>query len=85
VEAYGVELPIVAMPYTNDRMARFPAFQESIAKLTAWGVRMIFGDEVQLFPPGVGEGHRDEFPWHLAIEALARHPWPSASRHAEIQ
>jgi phosphopantothenoylcysteine decarboxylase len=70
VEAYGLELPIVAMPYTNDRMARFPAFQESIAKLKGWGVRMIFGDQVPLFPPGEGGEHKARFPWHLALEAL---------------
>jgi phosphopantothenoylcysteine decarboxylase len=70
VEAYGLELPVVAMPYTNDRMARFPAFQESIAKLTRWGVRMIFGDQVPLFAPGQGGEHKDQFPWHLALEAL---------------
>jgi phosphopantothenoylcysteine synthetase/decarboxylase len=72
VEAYGMGLPIVAMPYTNDRMARFPAFQENIAKLSDWGIRMIYGDEVKLFPPGMGAERRHEFPWHLAIEALAR-------------
>jgi hypothetical protein len=53
-------------------MARFPAFQESITKLTGWGVRMIFGDQVPLFPPGTGGEHRDKFPWHLAIEALRK-------------
>jgi len=74
VEAYGLELPIVAMPYTNDRMARFPAFQESIAKLKGWGVRMIYGDQVPLFPPGMGGDHRHEFPWHLALEALDDNP-----------
>lgn len=69
VEAYGLELPIVAMPYTNALMARHPAFQESLDRLRRWGVRVIYGDDVvKLYPPG--ESHRVEFPWHLALEAL---------------
>lgn len=72
VEAYGMDLPIVAMPYTNDRMARFPAFQESIQKLSGWGVRMIYGEQVKLFPPKAGTENRESFPWHLALEALPR-------------
>lgn len=73
IEAYGLEVPIVAMPYTNDRMARHPAFQEGLTRLKSWGVRVIYGDQmVRLNPPRTGEEHRHDFPWHLALEALDR-------------
>lgn len=72
VEAIGLDLPIVAMPYTNNRMARHPAFGENLNRLSGWGVRVIYGDDVvKLHPPGAGEPHRGDFPWHLALEALA--------------
>lgn len=71
VEAIGLELPIVAMPYTNDRMARHPAFGANLARLSSWGVNVIYGDDVvELHPPGAGDTHRHDFPWHLALEAL---------------
>ena len=88
VEAYGLELPIVAMPYTNDRMARFPAFQESVAKLRGWGVHMIYGEQVPLFPPGKGGEHKDQFPWHLALETITRalgHDRPGRARPSATQ
>ncbi len=71
VEAYGMGKPIVAMPYTNHVMARFPAFEENVAKLRGWRVTVLYGDDViKLNPPGEGEGLRHEFPWHLGLEAL---------------
>jgi phosphopantothenoylcysteine synthetase/decarboxylase len=71
VEGLGKGLPIVAMPFTNDAMAAHPAFAENLAKLRAWGVRVLFGDDVvALHAPGTGESTADKFPWHLALAAL---------------
>jgi phosphopantothenoylcysteine synthetase/decarboxylase len=71
VEAIGLELPVIAIPYTNSAMAAHPAFDESIARLRAWGVTVLYGDDViKLHPPGTGEARLEAFPWHLAIEAL---------------
>lgn len=71
VEAQGRGLPIVAMPYTNSAMATHPAFLESVARLRAWGVTVLFGpDVVRLHPPGMGEHHLHAFPWGLALDAL---------------
>jgi phosphopantothenoylcysteine synthetase/decarboxylase len=71
VEGLGKGLPIVAMPFTNAAMAAHPAFEESIAKLRAWGVTVLYGDDVvKLHPPGTGEATADQFPWHLALDAL---------------
>jgi phosphopantothenoylcysteine synthetase/decarboxylase len=71
VEAIGLGLPIIAVPYTNAAMAAHPAFGESIARLRSWGVTLLYGDDVmKLHRPGTGQNHRETFPWHLAVEAL---------------
>jgi phosphopantothenoylcysteine synthetase/decarboxylase len=73
VEAIGKGLPIVAMPYTNEAMAAHPAFGESLRRLAAWGVTVLWGDDVmKTFAPNTGEALVDEFPWHLALAALPR-------------
>jgi phosphopantothenoylcysteine synthetase/decarboxylase len=75
VEAVGMGLPIVSLPYTNSAMAAHPAFRASMANLREWGVKVLFGDDVlRLHPPGTGEQHLDEFPWWLALDELERHP-----------
>jgi phosphopantothenoylcysteine synthetase/decarboxylase len=74
VEGYGKGIPIVLLPYTNDAMATYPVFAETIDKLRSWGFRVLFGpDVVDLHAPGAGtaEDRQDAFPWHLALEALA--------------
>jgi len=71
VEAIGLGLPMVAIPYTNSAMAAHPVFAESIARLRAWGVTVLFVDEViKLHPPGTGEVPPEPFPWHLALDVL---------------
>lgn len=81
VEGLGKGLPIVAMPYTNAAMAGHPAFGESVARLRAWGVTVLYGDDVvRLHQPGAGESRVDSVPWHLTLEALACHPRLEAAR-----
>jgi phosphopantothenoylcysteine synthetase/decarboxylase len=71
IEGQGRGLPIVAMPFTNAAMANHPAFVSSVATLRRWGITVLFGDDVvKLHPPGTSELHLDDFPWHLAVEAL---------------
>jgi phosphopantothenoylcysteine synthetase/decarboxylase len=71
IEAYGKGLPIVAFPYTNDAMARHPAFQENVIRLRGWGVRVLYGDDVLALPePGHGDANRHEYPWELAVAAV---------------
>jgi hypothetical protein len=76
IEAFGLAIPTVAVPYTNTAMAVHPAFRESLRRLRSWGVRVLFGDDVMLLPhPGSGACLAVEFPWQLALSALgpARH------------
>ena len=75
VEGVGLEVPIVALPFTNAAMAAHPAFGEGIEKLRSWGVRVLFGDDVvRLHAPGTGDRHLDGFPWQLTLDELERHP-----------
>lgn len=81
VEGQGLNLPIVAMPYTNSAMAAHPAFLAAIDRLRGWGVTVLFGpDVVRLHPPGMGDQHVDGFPWHLALSALPDGGAPRAAR-----
>lgn len=71
-EGLGKGLPIVAMPFTNAAHAAHPAFARSIGDLRAWGVRVLYGDDVMpLPPPGTGDEWVHLVPWHLALAALA--------------
>ncbi len=81
VEAQGLGVPLVAVPYTNVAMAAHPAFRAALARLSEWGVTVLFGDHVfPLHPPGSGERHLHAFPWEAALAALRdRSPATSAA------
>lgn len=84
VESYGLGLPTIAVPYTNNAMAAHPTVHESVARLRSWGVDVLFGDGVvTLHPPGTGEQHRGSFPWRTVLDRL-RLRW-SASLGAESE
>jgi phosphopantothenoylcysteine synthetase/decarboxylase len=75
VEGVGKGLPIVAVPFTNEAMARHPAFRRSINLLREWGVTMLYGDgSIPAFPPATGDATEDavmdDFPWRLALDAV---------------
>jgi len=79
-EAQGRGLPVVAMPFTNVAMAGHPAFQAGMARLRAWGVTVLFGEDVfPLHEPGDGERHLHRFPWDLGIAALRQQLCSTAS------
>ena len=76
VEAVGKRQPVVAMPFSNREQISFPAIQEAMSKLTAWGVTILVGDDVyEQHEPGTGGNYLHLFPWHLAWQALLQHPW----------
>jgi phosphopantothenoylcysteine synthetase/decarboxylase len=80
VEGVGIGLPIVAVPFTNEAMARHPAFPRSVSLLREWGVTVLFGDGVlPPFDPGSGESLVDRFPWRLAVDAVKQRAWRSES------
>ena len=69
VEAYGFGIPTVVVPYTNNVMARHPAFHESLARLHNWGVQVLYDDR-RLGKPGQTDHFRAQFPWRRALEAV---------------
>ena len=80
-EAIGTGLPIIAVPFPNQKLARHPAFTASITALRSWGVHLIFDPEQHPLPvPNQGEPGNNLFPWPALREALhtlqARHPDP---------
>jgi len=78
VEGLGKGLPIVAVPFTNEAMARHPAFPRSIAQLREWGITVLYGNgEIPAFPPGTGDAVVDVFPWRLALDTVNARVRPS--------
>ncbi|MFI6228527.1 flavoprotein [Micromonospora echinospora] len=78
VEAQGLGVPIVAVPFTNNAMATHPAFRAALDRLREWGVTVLFGDDVYpLHAPGTGERYLHTFPWQLALDALAAPACPA--------
>ncbi len=74
-EAFGRGIPIVTMPFSNRSHVAQPVFQENLDRLRAWGVRVLYGDDVCPLPvPGGGKARTDSFPWELALAALRTDP-----------
>ncbi len=70
-EAIGGELPVIAVPFPNQMLARHPAFVASVATLRSWGVRLIFDPERHSLPvPNQGESGNTLFPWSALREEL---------------
>lgn len=68
-EALGLGLPIVAVPWPNQALAKHPAFPGSVARLKEWGVRIIL-DWDRLPAAGSGVPGTETFPWDDLHEAL---------------
>jgi phosphopantothenoylcysteine synthetase/decarboxylase len=70
-EAVGTSLPVIAVPFPNQMLARHPAFVASVAALRSWGVTLIFDAERHPLPvPNQGESGNALFPWPELREAL---------------
>jgi hypothetical protein len=61
----------VALSFINAAQAEHPAFQASVDRLRAAGVRLLYGPDVlELHEPGTGSQRVGLFPWRLTLEAL---------------
>lgn len=70
-EAIGLGLLVVAVPVPNIALAKHPVFRESIERLSAWGVRLIFDPEHYPLPiPNMGPPAAGLFPWDTLIEEI---------------
>ncbi|MGY0236572.1 flavoprotein [Longispora urticae] len=80
VEAIGLGLPIVTMPFSNRAHAAHPAFGESLRRLESWGVRVLWDTPGHRpHEPRHGAHLVDAFPWHMALEGLPRRAALSAA------
>ena len=70
-EAIGLGLPVVAVPVPNTALAKHPAFQESIQRLRAWGVQLIFDPQRYPLPtPNMGPPAATLFPWDTLLTEI---------------
>ncbi|MFI2644071.1 flavoprotein [Streptomyces sp. NPDC018610] len=82
-EACGLGVPVAALPCVADALAAHPAYQDSLERLRAMGVR--FGDPSTGEPPQ--DGGRPPFAWERALDLLDTFPGgtrpgpPSGIRH----
>lgn len=66
-----MRLPIVAVPVPNTALARHPAFQDSIERLRAGGVRLLFDpDRYPLPTPNIGPPAAELFPWEALLDEI---------------
>ncbi|WP_328875724.1 flavoprotein [Streptomyces sp. NBC_00287] len=65
-EAYGLGVPVAALPCVADALAAHPAYRESLVRLRGMGVR--FGEPYTGDPQE--DGRRPEFGWERALDLL---------------
>jgi hypothetical protein len=71
-EAVGSNLPIIAVPFPNQMLARHPAFIASVAVLRSWGIRLIFDPARHPLPvPNQGPSGNTLFPWAALLESIS--------------
>ncbi|MFC4911856.1 flavoprotein [Actinomadura gamaensis] len=70
IEGYGLNIPTVAMPYSNHAHMAHPVFNRSLRALESFNVTVLLGDGTEddrgrpnLLPP-------DRFPWRAGLAAL---------------
>jgi hypothetical protein len=71
-EAPGLGIPVVALPFVNSALAGRAPFKDSVNALRSEGVRILLGPgEFEPHPPGSGGERISDFPWQLALAAVA--------------
>ncbi|MFI1767078.1 flavoprotein [Streptomyces sp. NPDC020800] len=65
-EAAGLGVPVAVLPCVADALAAHPAYQDSLIRLRAMGVR--FGEPYSGLPDA--DGRSPEFGWERALELL---------------
>lgn len=70
-EAIGKGIPLVTMPCVNAAYAQHRALDRSIAELRGMGVSVLYGPD-GFEPNQPGERRPEGYPWHLALDAVAR-------------
>jgi len=72
VEAVGLGIPVVAVPFVNRALMSFPPIGEAVGKLSQWGVTVLTEDPPH--EPKTGGVAAERFPWQGAWRALLDQP-----------
>lgn len=72
-EAPGLGIPTVVLPFVNSALASRQPLRNSLTRLHAEGVQVLFGPGgVEPHEPGSGGDKVDAFPWILAVDKIER-------------
>ncbi|WHT22633.1 flavoprotein [Crossiella sp. CA-258035] len=72
-ELTGLGVPIAVLPFVNTALAANCVFQRSVNELRDAGVTVLFGEGGFVpHPPRTGGQAMASYPWHRALEAVAR-------------
>jgi hypothetical protein len=72
-ELTGLGTRIAVLPFVNTALAANRVFTDSLARLRAAGVMVLFGPDVlEPHPPRTAGTRLDAYPWHLALDAVER-------------
>lgn len=82
-EAIGLGLPVVAVPFPSEALAKHPAFTESVTRLRSWGVQILFDPATYPLPmPNMGPPATDLFPWDALATGISKMHKQARSRSA---
>ena len=72
-EMTGLGVPTAVLPFVNTALAANRVYQESLQRLSAWGIAVLT-DQVgnAPHPPGTGGSAAETFPWDAALRHLER-------------
>lgn len=71
VEAIGLGLPLVVLPFVSTALAAHPAFGRSVGQLRDAGVKVLLGDGGFVpHPPKQGDTKLPTYPWETALQAV---------------
>ncbi|MCX2967854.1 MULTISPECIES: flavoprotein [Streptomyces] len=74
VEALGKGWPLVVMPCVSVEYGSHPQLARSVEVLRGAGVRVLYGAPDGFVPRPAGGNRAEEYPWHLALDAVRAGP-----------
>lgn len=70
-EAVGLGIPVVALPFFNEALAKHPAWRRSIETLREMGVTVLMSSGIyEPHAPGAGDEVLRTYPWRSTLDAL---------------
>lgn len=80
-ESFGLNIPVVVLPFVNQALASHFAFRRSVRELRDAGATIILGPgQWEPHPAGTGGARFDSFPWAATLNEVDRVLGHSATR-----